>query len=145
MSRESLIENYLASSYCVRFRGREIAFRVGVRSEGLVEVHREHGVESSAYVTAWNPGSKPLPRGENDARNRELRREAEEAGLVVLEGEGRSAGRDWCEESFLVLGVGREQALGLAHKHGQVAFLQIEADGVPELVICEEEMRRGVG
>lgn len=68
---------------------------------------------------------------------------AEAAGWKVLEGEGRSPGRDWCEESYQILGIGREQALGLAHEYGQVAFLQVESDGVPELVLCEREMREG--
>jgi hypothetical protein len=145
MSIEPLIEQYLASAYCYREGGRETSLRVGIRSDEVMKLHARRGVESSAYITAWNPGSKPLDRDENRARNRELRREAESAGLEVLEGEGRSPGRDWCEESFLILGIGREQALGLAHKYGQVAFLQIGSAGVPELVICEREMREGSG
>lgn len=139
MPKESLLQKYLASLYCYRDAGDEIVIHVGVRSRELAALQRSRGVESSAYMTAWNPGSKALDKAENRSRNEDLRRDAQALGLAVLEGEGRSPARDWCEESFLILGITRESALALARKYGQVAFLHVGGEGVPELVICEDE------
>lgn len=139
MPKESLLQKYLASLYCYRDAGHETVIHVGVRSRELAALQRSRGVSSSAYMTAWNPGSKALEKAENKSRNEERRREAQALGLEVLEGEGRSPTRDWCEESFLFLGIPRDRALELARKYGQVAFLQVGGEGVPELVICEDE------
>jgi hypothetical protein len=136
---ESLLQKYLASLYCFRDAGREFVLHVGVRSRELAALQRARGVRSSAYLTAWNPASEALSKEENGSRNASLRREVESLGLEVLDGEGRSPKRDWCEESFLILGLERDRALALARKCGQVAFLHAGIDGVPELVICEEE------
>ena len=139
MPKESLLQKYLASLYCYREAGEETVIHVGVRSQELAALQRSRGVPSSAYMTAWNPGSKALEKAENKKRNEELRREAEALGLEALEGEGRSPARDWCEESFLLLGITRERAIALARQYGQVAFLYVGGEGVPELVICEDE------
>ena len=139
MPSESLLKQYLASLYRFHDCGREVVLHVGVHSPALAALHRSRGVESSAFITAWNPGSRPLGKEENQARNEALARDAFAAGFQLLRGEGHSPDRDWCEESYLVLGIGRREALALARKHGQVAFLSMGAQAVPELVICENE------
>ena len=139
MASESLLQQYLASLYRVRDAGRELVLHVGVRSPELAALHRSKGVASSAFITAWNPGSRPLGKEENRARDEALRRDAAARGHELLEAQGHSPNRDWCEESYLVLGIGRREALALARKYGQVAFLFMGAEAVPELVICEDE------
>lgn len=139
MPPESLLQQYLASTYRIREGGREIVLHVGVRSAELAELLRSLHAASGAFITAWNPGSRPLAAEENLARNEALRREAMAAGHRLLEGQGHSPGRDWCEESYLVVGIDRPRALALARRHGQLAFLFVNAEAVPELVICEAE------
>jgi hypothetical protein len=140
MPSESLLKQYLASSYRVIDGEAEVVLHVGVRSEELAALHRSHGVASSAFITAWNPGSEPLAREINDARNEALAREVAARGFASLEGVGHSPDRDWCEESHLILGIDRNAALELARKYGQVAFLHAGVEGVPELVLCAEEV-----
>ena len=139
MPSESLLKQYLASLYRFHDGDREVILHVGVRSPELAALHRSRGVTSSAFLTAWNPGSRPLAKEENRARDDALARDATAGGFQLLRGEGHSPDRDWCEESYLVLGLGRREALALARRYGQVAFLFIGAEAVPELVICEEE------
>ena len=141
MPSEALLKQYLASSYRIDDAGREIVMHVGVRCRELAALQRARGVASSAFLTAWNPGSRALAESENKARNEALERDAASSGFQLREARGRSPDRDWCEESYLVLGVDRGTALALARKHGQVAFLFVDAEGLPELVLCEEEPR----
>ena len=139
MPDESLLKQYLASSYRIHEACRTVVFHVGVRSAELAALLGARGLSSCAFLTAWNPGSRPLPREENDARAQALGRDVRAAGQDLLEGQGRSPDRDWCEESCLVLGIDRARAIALARRYGQVAFLFIDARGLPELVLCEEE------
>ena len=139
MISESLLKEYLASSYRIDAAGRELVLHVGVRSAELAALQRTREVESSAFVTAWNPGSRPLDEGENRQRNDGLAREASARGFDLLRGRGHSPDRDWCEESYLILGIDRREALAFARKCGQVAFLFMGRDAVPELVVCENE------
>src|SRR6186713_2327069 len=125
MLSESLLREYLASSYRIDAAGHELILHVGVRSEDLAELHRTRGVQSSAFITAWNPGSQPLDEAVNRQRNDALARDAAAGGFGILRGRGHSPDRDWCEESYLVLGIDRSEALALARRYGQVAFLFI--------------------
>ncbi|HEX5129559.1 MAG TPA: DUF3293 domain-containing protein [Usitatibacter sp.] len=139
MPSESLLQQYLASLYRIRNADEEIVLHVGVRSPELAALQRSRGVRSSAFVTAWNPGSRPLDRAENEARDEALRREAAAGGYETLDAQGHSPDRDWYEKSCLLLGIDRAAALALARRYGQVAFLFMGEAAVPELVICEDE------
>jgi hypothetical protein len=139
MLSESLLKKYLASSYRIEAPGGQLILHVGVRSEDLAALQRMRGVASSTFITAWNPGSEALDEAENRRRNEALAREASAAGFDLLRASGHSPDRDWCEESYLILGITRGDALALARKYGQVAFLFMGRDAVPELVVCANE------
>ena len=113
-----------------------VALKIGERSAELRRLLRDRGVASAAYITAWNPRSQPVAFAVNRARNERLHAEIRSMALECLEGEGGLDG--WFEESFLVLGIGFDDAHDLALRHGQAAFVFSRGDGVPELVMTVE-------
>jgi hypothetical protein len=97
-------------------RGR-FAIRIGEPVPQIV-------AESWAFITACNPGSKPLTAKENAARMRKLEQIVRDLGLSFLRGEG--VGRDGAwppEPSLLILNIDEATAIDLARQSGQAAIV----------------------
>jgi hypothetical protein len=77
-----------------------IVTRIGRRSAALDALLRRRGARHAAFVTAWNPYSRPMPRGWNDRMLAALRQAAR--GRVLAEGWG--SGKGWAERHLLVAG-----------------------------------------
>ncbi len=77
-----------------------IVTRIGRRSAALDAVLRRHGARHAAFITAWNPYSRAMPRGWNDRMLARLREAAR--GRVLAEGLG--SGRGWAERHLLLAG-----------------------------------------
>lgn len=75
-----------------------IVVRIGRRSAAMDALLRARGVRGAAFVTAWNPFSRKMPRGWNERMNARLRHVAR--GRVVAEGWGSARG--WREAHLLV-------------------------------------------
>src|SRR5690606_2338156 len=114
-----LLRQYQDSLYRFRFGGRTVELRVDEPSPELREVHAAHGAAPPAFLTAWNPASRPMDEEENARRNRALREDARLLGRPVLDGEGAAADGSWAEESFLILGLSLSAARELARRYGQ--------------------------
>ncbi len=90
---------------------------------------------SWAFITAWNPGSRPLTISENQQRNTDLSKELKP--WKVLHGRGIPDYGDWTpEESFLVLGISEEEAQSLGKRWGQAAVLFGEFNQPARLIWC---------
>jgi hypothetical protein len=88
-----------------------------------------------AFLTAFNPLPLQLTEVQNQARHQELVGVLEEVGLSFYPGEGRGDSGSWPpERSVLILGISREDALALAVRFGQVAFVYGEPNQQSELV-----------
>lgn len=110
--------------------------RVDVPSRELRALHGRVSVESSAFVTACNPLSQPLSAAENEARQAALAAELARCGWEFVPGEGRDPDGDWPgESSFLVLGLGLDDARSLGERHQQNAILWAGADALPHLIL----------
>lgn len=94
--------------------------RIGRRSPGVEALLREAGVRQAAFVTAWNPLSRRMPRGWNDRMLARLRATA--GAAVLAEGWGRA--RSWAERHLLVAGDPR-RALVLARRFRQHAIVVV--------------------
>ena len=104
-------------------------------SAELEAVLARHHLSSWAFVTAHNPGSVPQSEAENRTRQAALEREVGEAGYPFYHGEGAAPDGSWPPEpSLLVLGIGRDEALNLARRHGQHALLFGVAGGPAQLL-----------
>ena len=109
----------------------------GSRSPALAKLLERHRARRWAFITAWNPGSAPLPRAENDARQAQLRGIVEKRGFTILPGEGIGEDRSWPpEESLMVLGITEAEAVRLGRRFGQLAILAGERGSMSRLVPC---------
>jgi hypothetical protein len=96
----------------------------GVFPEGVTEGVFPEGVDQIHVITAFNPRSRLLRRGENEERNRLLRADLERAGLTFVEAVGRSPNSSWQEASFAVMDADRESTLELARRYEQSAIFE---------------------
>lgn len=119
---ECLLAAYLATDYRVRLRrGGWASIRIGealpVALAAWVDGH------PWSFVTAWNPGSRHLPRAAN--------RKAQHALLVSLRGcpetvlvaAGVGVGADWREASLFAVGPSMAAMDALARRFGQNAYV----------------------
>ena len=96
-----------------------------------------YGSREWAFMTAWNPESKPLPRQENDRRQAELIAELIAAGYRCLRAEGLNADASWPpEESVLALDIPQHEARRIGRHHGQLAIVTGQLESPARLVAC---------
>ena len=134
----SQIDVYLGTEYVVHASRASPTFtlRAGQRSRDLSALLLRYRATAAAFLTAWNPQSLPLEQDLNRLRQSDLAGLLEAAGLAHLSGIGRDPSGQWPgEESFLVMGIERSMADGLARRFGQNAYLWCKADGWAELVL----------
>jgi hypothetical protein len=134
----TLIAAYRSTHYCVNGVSPPFLLRVDEANSDLAACHRAYGVDSSAFVTAWNPGSRPKTDEENQAAQQTLRDLLGARGFALLEGLGIDPTGQWGgEESLLVLGIGREAACEVGRTFRQHGIVWSDADCVPRLVLLE--------
>ena len=130
-----LIRSYRNTDYVVDTP--RIVIRVGMKSARLDRLLEQHAAKSWAFITAWNPGSRPPSRAKNAARNRDLLALLRGRDYIVLHGIGRPRSRAWTPEaSFLVLDLSVADALLLGAEFGQVAVVTGRRRGVASLRLC---------
>ena len=126
---------YLETHYHVHGAAPTV-LRIGVPNPALATLHHTLRVHSSAYITAWNPGSKILTDAENSQRQGALALELQRRGLPFIEGIGKHPSSGWAgEPSFLVFGLSLESAKTLGSRYQQAAILWCGGDSVPQLIL----------
>ena len=127
----SLRQKYLDTDYIIS-DDPPLLMKVGEQSDDLRVLLGSMGVESAAFITAWNPHSEKLTEDENDDRQAVLLSDIEKMRLNYLVGYGQ--GNDWQEYSYLVLGIDKDQATAMATRFEQNAYVWIGPAGIPELI-----------
>ena len=127
----SLRQKYLDTDYIIS-DDPPLLMKVGEQSDDLRVLLGSMGVESAAFITAWNPHSEKLTDDENDDRQAILLTDIEKMRLNYLVGYGQ--GKDWQEYSYLVLGIDKDQATAMATRFEQNAYVWIGHAGIPELI-----------
>ncbi len=131
----ALVDAYRATHYAVAGEP-PFVLRVDERSAELADCHRRHGVRASAFLTAWNPGSRLGGQDANAAAQAELERRLDVLGFTWLAARGIDPAGHWpTEASVLVLGLERGAACALAREFGQSGLLVAADDAVPRLVL----------
>ena len=114
-----------------------IVLRIGERNPALDTLLDQHQVAEWAFITAFNPGSKPISYEQNLALNRKLSQRVYTAGYAMLEGHDHSDCGAWPDEkSFLILGIGRDAAREIGREFDQVGIVFGRRGEAPELVYC---------
>lgn len=132
--RQELETAYLETRYHA-FASPPFSMQVGKRCPALARWQTGLGVVCSAFITACNPGSQLLPEPANARRQARLGQWLEREGWSFVTGLGEHPDNDWpAEASFLVAGMGREEALALAARFDQNAIVWSAGDAVPVLL-----------
>jgi hypothetical protein len=119
-----LAERYRRTTYRVTGVTPPIDIRIDQSSPALDLLLEKHGARRWAFVTAWNPGSKKLNDAENQRRQQQLEADVKEGGYVFYRGAGVPDEKGWqAEESMLILGVERDDAIRLGKKYEQAAVV----------------------
>jgi hypothetical protein len=110
--------------------------RIGERNDAVAGLHRRHGVEASAFITAWNPFSRETGDEINAQRQQAFAHELRRLGFASLTGIGQHPSNQWPgEPSFLVLGVSLNDAKALGTRHAQNAIVWCGSDAVPQPIL----------
>lgn len=134
MLTEQLLDAYRCTTYRVRLPDGDLDMRIDTVSPRLLALHARHAVQSSAFVTAFNPRSKQLDFSQNERRQAALLGLLEAFGLASYPGDGIGDDPTWAPEpSILVLGVTLQQARSLGSTFEQNAVVWAGEDGVPKL------------
>jgi len=130
-----LEQAYLATFYHIFAPPGRLTIRVGQLHPNVDQLLDQHDSHSWAYVTAHNPGSGRLPEEENQRRQLGLEEEVTREGWKFYRGEGVSVHDNWPpEQSVLIVGIGKEDAVKLARRHGQAALVYGERGQQARLV-----------
>ena len=135
MVSEALLSAYRTALYEIDGPMARITLRVGEPAPALDDLLEQAGLRAWAYLTAWNPRSRPLAIEENERRQAALERSLAMRGLRILRGRGRAPDGRWSEESVLALGLARADALALGRAWDQAGILVGVRGGAPELVL----------
>lgn len=134
-AKVALIARYRAAHYTVQWGGQQFTMQVDARSDALADCQRAHGVQCSAFVSAWNPRSAQQPAAANATAHERLLAMLKEEGHRWLPAWGQDPAGQWpAEQSLLVLGIAADAAIRLGRIFDQNAILLIGEDAVPRLV-----------
>lgn len=132
---EATLQAYRETEYRV-YASPPVCMRLDVVSNELAQLHAAHGVLCSAFITAFNPYSQMLSDVENIWRQASLKNELLARGYEVFEGEGVHPHNGWPREpSFLVLGLGPDDAAEFGVLFDQNAVVCSGADAIPRLIL----------
>lgn len=119
---ERLLAAYLATDYRVRLaRGGGVSIRIGAPLPAALAALS--GERPWGFLTAWNPGSLPLPRTPNRQAQRALLAALRELPGTAQVRAGLGAGAGWREASLFVTGAGIAALDALARRFGQHAYV----------------------
>ncbi|MFP2905407.1 DUF3293 domain-containing protein [Pyxidicoccus sp. 3LFB2] len=147
--RVRLTEAYRTTRYVVRPHattgGQELVLRVGALHPVLDAALTARGHREWAFLTAWNPGSRPRGDDENRRAQERLISQLVAGGQVVAAAIGEAEDGSWSEQSLFVPGLPRAEAERFGCAYGQVAVLVGRVGAPAELLFCDSSPaeRRG--
>ncbi|MDQ3586062.1 MAG: DUF3293 domain-containing protein [Acidobacteriota bacterium] len=136
---QDLLDAYRQTTYRAELPAGEINLRIGELNPVLERFLAERQINEWAFVTAHNPGSRPLDEAENFARHQALVADMRAVGHVLFEGAGVGDDKRWpAERSLLIFGIKRDEAATLGRKYGQNAIVVGARGNAPELLIISQ-------
>ncbi|MEN7528636.1 DUF3293 domain-containing protein [Cupriavidus sp. DL-D2] len=132
---QDVIQAYLETHYHVH-GNTPATLKVGEANPVLSALHEAAGVACSAYITACNPFSEEQEPARNAELQQALAETLRQRGLRYIDGIGQHPANGWPgEASYLVLGLGLDDAKALGTQLGQNAIVWSGADAVPRLIL----------
>ena len=112
---------------------------VGQANHALDQLLSLEEVDSYAFITAWNPFSKTVSDEENHTANEALKSELGQYRIYEGIGIPKQPSKWEGEQSFLVLGINKDEAIRLGTKYEQNAIIYGEAGSEPVLLMLVQE------
>ncbi len=130
---QQLREAYLATLYEVKHLGLQL--RIEEENWDLEEFLIDNNAFSWAFISAWNPFSKPLSLSENEIRHSKLKNFAKNKQWVFTEGFGVPQNKEWkAEKSLFILDISKIEAIHLGKDFDQNAIVIGRLGKAPELL-----------
>jgi hypothetical protein len=115
-----LAASYAAADYAVVLDGDAIALHVG---QPATDVEAYWAARSYAFITAWNPASRPLTDAANDLADAQLMARLDALGVVRHPAWSADHAGQWRESGWLVADLDVEVLDALAIEFGQAGVL----------------------
>jgi hypothetical protein len=130
---------YTNTTFRIECLCRNIDIRVGQKHPQIDALLSHHGCTEWAFITAWNPASRPAPADQNALAQAELLQLTRDRGFSFYEGDGIPDQTGWApERSVWIAGINRREAIELGRQFGQNAIVVGSLGGVAELVNCNQ-------
>ena len=132
-----LIDAYQNTTFTA-WTPEQIDIRIGQMSATLDNLFDRTGESCWAFITAYNPGSRPTHERQNVQRQAELNRAVCNDWPHVYPGSGAADTGDWPPDpSVLVLGIPEDQAIEVGREYGQVAIVTGRRGEPAKLALCD--------
>ncbi len=132
-----LIEAYHNTDYSFETPQQLYVIRLNDANTTFADFLKANGINSWAFITAWNPYSISMPAQYNHDKQQELYAKLKE--YDPLPGKGQGQDTEWpAEESYFVANIKEDIAIALGQEFGQNAILTGNADGKATLKILFE-------
>lgn len=112
------------------------ALEIGRPNQLLRRLYKKYDLHSAAFLTAWNPFSRPTSEADNRTAQASLESALSQNSLPVIAGEGVDPTGEWPgEPSVLALGLALEAASNLGVRYLQNAIVWADQDANPQLIL----------
>lgn len=120
----------------VRLVDGGFVLRIREFSPEIRNLFTKEGVETAAFVTAYNPLGQDTAPAINVAAQATLEETVANNRLPFYRGQGEDPKGIWLSEaSVLIMGVSYENACSLGNQHQQNAIVWIGSDSIPQLIL----------
>lgn len=132
---EELYQAYIETDYIVQTEPK-LVLQIGEQLPELIQLHKQHQVDCSTFITAYNPYSQSYNLEQNNFRQKQLMHELKKQKLKFIDGVGQHPSNHWLgEPSLFVLGLSLAEAKTLGARFEQNALVWVDLDAVPKLVL----------
>ena len=115
----------------------EICIRIDEVQQKLDLLLNDYDANEWAFITAHNPASELLDHSENKSRHSNFVKRIADSGYQSFFGRGVGRNPSWePEESLLILGICREDAIQVGRSLGQNAIVLGTVGAAAELIEC---------
>ena len=111
-----------------------IEFSISQRSIHLDQLLTQYQQSTAGFITACNPWGKGLGKDMNHAKMAQLEKDLIKTKLPYLNAFGTNSEGTWKEESFLIIGIDKQDASQLGRQYEQNAIIWVVKEQVPELI-----------
>jgi len=135
--KQELLDSYTEANYHV-YANPSFILKIGQSSKELRKLLTDLNVKYAAFITAFNPYSRELEFIENRLRNKKLEEKIQSLALYYIKGDGRCRDSgEVGEESFLVFGLSKKQAINLGMESKQNAIVVSGTNATPSLLLLK--------